>query len=194
VTDGARSNTKTFALDIVTPLGVTAPTLSTGEVGTALKPATVVAAGGRGPYVWSLVGAPAWLTIDPTSGAIGGTPATAGSFAVQVSAKDVYGASATASTTVVAKGKLTLKPTKLPVTRAGKAFRATLRSTGGVGPLTWKVTSGKFPIGIRLDRKTGVLSGTARKAGVSVLTFTVTDSLGATSKATYSLTVKTSAK
>ncbi len=190
VADGARSNTKTFVLDVVTPLAVTAPTLATGEVGLVLRPATVVAAGGRGPYAWSLVGGPGWLTIDAASGAIRGTPTAAGAFAVQISAKDVYGATATASATASVKGKLTLKATKLPVTKTGKAFRATLRSTGGVGSLTWRVTSGKLPAGIRLDRKTGVLSGTAKKAGVFPLSFTVTDSLGATSKGSYSLTVK----
>ena len=188
--DHARNGTKTFAFDVVTPLAVTAPTLATAEVGLGLKAATAVASGGRGPYLWSLVGAPAWLTIDPASGAIGGTPTAAGAFTVQVSAKDVYGATATASATVTVKRKLTLKTTKLPTTTQGKPFRATLRSTGGVGPLTWKVTSGKFPVGIRLDRKTGVLSGTARTAGVFRLTFTVTDSLGGTSKASYTLTVK----
>ncbi len=194
VADASRSNTKTFVLDVVTPLGLTAPTLRTGEDGLALKPATVVAAGGRAPYSWSLVGAPSWLTIDPATGAIGGKPTAAGSFPVQVSATDVYGGTATASATVVVKAKLKLKPTKLLVTSVGKAFRATLKSTGGVRPLTWKVTSGKLPVGIRLDRKTGVVSGTARKAGAFALTFTVTDSLGATSKGTYSLTVKSAAK
>ncbi len=189
VADGSRSNTKTFALDVVTPLAVAAPTLATGEVGLALKPATVTVAGGRGPYAWSLVGAPAWLTIDPASGALGGTPTGAGSFTVQVVAKDVYGASATASATVAVKSKLTLKATKLPMAMQGKAFRVTLRSSGGVGPLTWRVTSGKLPVGMRLDRKTGVLSGTARSAGVFRLTFAVTDALGGSAKATYRLTV-----
>jgi hypothetical protein len=189
VGNGTRNDIKTFVFDVVTPLAVTAPALPTGEVGLRFKPATVVAAGGRGPYTWSLVGAPAGLTIDPASGAIGGTPAAAGAFTFQVSAKDVYGATASANAAVTVKGKLTLKAARLPVTTQGKDLRVTLRSTGGVGPLTWKVTSGKLPVGIRFDSRTGVLSGTAKTAGVFRLTFAVTDSLGGTSKASYTLTV-----
>jgi hypothetical protein len=189
VADASRSNIKTFLLDVVRPLAVVMPTVATGEVGIALKPATAVEAGGRGPYAWALVGAPGWVTIEPTSGTLGGSPPAAGSFAVQISVTDVYGATATAAANVIVKGALTVRTTRLAMARTGKRFTATLRSTGGVGPLSWRVTSGTFPVGIRLDRKKGVISGTARKAGVFPLTITVTDSLGATAKGAYSLTV-----
>lgn len=194
VTDDARSDTKTLVLDVVTPLAVTAATLPTTEVGHALKPATVAATGGRAPYAWSLVGAPVWLTIDPASGAINGTPTAAGSFPLQVSAKDAYGTTATLNLSVVVNAKVAGKTTRLPVTKVGHLFRATLRTTGGVGPFSWKVTSGKFPVGIRLDRKTGVLSGMARKAGTFPLTFAVTDALGETSEVELTLTVNPVAK
>jgi hypothetical protein len=51
------------------------------------------------------------------------------------------------------------------------------------------VTSGRFPVGIRLDRKAGVVSGAARTAGTFPLNFTVTDSLGQTSATKLTLTV-----
>jgi len=188
VTDGSRTDNKTLQLDVVKPLTVTAPTLPVGEVEHDLKPAKVVATGGREPYAYSLVGAPSWLTIDPASGALTGTPDAAGTFPVQASVKDAYG-TATTNLVVVVKNKVAVKTTKLPATKVGRPYRWLLRAGGGVAPLTWKVTSGKFPVGIRLDRKTGVLCGTARKAGSYPLTFTVKDSYGETSDVSLTLNV-----
>ena len=188
VSDGTRTDSKTLALDVVAPLAVAATTLPTGEVGHALTPTTLAATGGRGPYAWSLVGAPAWLTIDPASGAISGTPTAAGSLSLQASAKDAYGKTATVNLQVVVKAKVTVKTTRLPATKVGKLFRVTLRTAGGVGPFTWKA-SGKFPVGLRFNRTTGVLSGAARKAGKFPLRFTVRDSLGESSAKSLVLTV-----
>jgi len=189
VSDGTRTDSKTLALDVVAPLAVAATTLPTGEVGHALTPTTLAATGGRGPYAWSLVGAPEWLTIDPASGAISGTPTAAGSLSFQASAKDAYGKTATVNLQVVVKAKVTVKTTRLPATKVGKLFRATLRTAGGVGPFTWKA-SGKFPVGLRFNRTTGVLSGAARKAGKFRLRFTVQDSLGESSQKSLVLTVR----
>jgi hypothetical protein len=190
VTDGTRSDTKTLVLDVVTPLAATAPTFADAEVGQALKPATVTATGGRSPYTWVLTGStPPGVTFDPTTGSISGTPTAAGSFPIQLSVKDVYGTTATLNPVLIVKAKVSVKTLKLPPTKVGKTYRALLRTAGGVGPFTWKVTSGRFPIGIRLDRKTGVLSGKTGQAGTFPLKFTVTDALGATSEASLQLTV-----
>ncbi len=189
VTDGTRTDSKSLTLDVVDPVAVTQPTFADAEVEHALTPTTLAATGGRTPYTWALVGAPAWITLDPASGLLDGTPTAAGSFPVQVSVKDVYGTTATLNLTVTVKAKVTVKTAKLPVTKVGKLYQATLRTVGGVAPFTWKVTAGKFPVGIRLDRKAGVLSGMSRKAGTFPLTFMVTDSLGETSDVSLTLTV-----
>jgi hypothetical protein len=134
------------------------------------------------------VGAPAWLTIDPASGAISGTPTAAGSFPLQVSAKDVYGGTATANLRVVVKARVTVKTARLPLAKVGRLFRVALRTAGGVRPFTWKA-SGKLPVGLRFSR-TGVLSGKPSTAGKFRLRFAVTDSLGVSSAKSLVLTVK----
>jgi len=56
VTDGTRTDTKTLKLDVVTPLAATEPVFAPAEVGHVLKPTTLTATGGRGPYTWAIVG------------------------------------------------------------------------------------------------------------------------------------------
>jgi hypothetical protein len=189
VTDGTRTDTKTLRIDVVTPLAAPTPTVPVSEVGHALKTTTLAATGGRAPYVWALVSGPAWLLFDPATFSFTGTPDAAGSFPVQLTVKDVYGTTVTLNAVVTVKAKVTVKTARLPVTKVGKLFSATLRTAGGVGPFNWKVTSGKFPVGIRLNRTTGVLSGKAQKAGTFPLTFTVKDTLGETSEVSLVLTV-----
>jgi len=188
VTDGSRTDTKNLALDVVKPMAVTPVTVPVAEVGHAIKPFTLAPTGGRAPYAPTVTGQPEWLTFDPTAG-FSGTPEAAGTFPFQVAFKDAYGNQVTANLSLVVKAKVAAKTTKLLATKVGKTYRIVLRSTGGVAPLTWRVTSGKFPVGIRLDRKTGVLSGKPRKAGTYPLTFTVTDKLGETSEVSLRLNV-----
>jgi len=189
VTDGTRVDTKTLKLDVVTPLAATEPVFAPAEIGHTLKPTTLTASGGRTPYTWAIVSAPAWLTLDTTTNALNGTPTAAGSFPVQITVKDTYGTTATLNALLVVKAKVAVKTLKLPVTKVGKLYRATLRTVGGVSPFKWKVTSGRFPVGIRLDRIAGVLGGTPRQAGTYPLTFSVTDALGETSSVSLKLTV-----
>src|SRR5436190_1883374 len=70
------------------PLSITtASPLLSGTVGTAYSQ-TLAATGGTAPYAWSVISGslPAGLTLNATSGAISGTPTTAGTsnFTVQV--------------------------------------------------------------------------------------------------------------
>ena len=165
VTDGSRTDTKTLRLDVVAPIAATAPPAPASEVGHALKPTTLAVTGGRAPYVWALVNGPPWLSFDPATAIFTGTPDAAGSFPFQVTVKDVYGATATVERARRRQGEDRGQDRRLPVTKVGKVFRAVLRTNGGVGPFSWKSTSGKFPVGIRLDRKTGVPARQAAEGG-----------------------------
>ena len=147
---------------------------------TKLRPETIAAKGG--------------FDHDPATGAITGTPTAAGSFNAQLTLSDTTTTKVNISVPITVAGKLTVTTLRVPATKVGALFQATVRTHGGVAPIKWKVTTGKFPVGIRFDRRTGVLSGSARTAGVFRLTFTVTDSLGGTSKASYTLTVKAAKK
>ncbi|HEY4017551.1 MAG TPA: S53 family peptidase [Pseudonocardiaceae bacterium] len=77
--------------------GVTAnnPGNQTGTVGTAVS-LQLSASGGTAPYTWAAKGLPAGLSIS-SSGLISGTPTTAATSAVTVTATDSTGASGSAS-------------------------------------------------------------------------------------------------
>jgi hypothetical protein len=60
----------------------------------------------------------------------------------------------------------------LPAASVVVAYSATLSATGGNPPYTWKLVAGRPPKGLRLDRATGVISGTPSKHSIST-TFSV---------------------
>ena len=188
----SRSDTKQLALEIFAPLAASVGSAPASEVGIAFKGITPAATGGKAPYVWSAVGGglPSGLALDPATGAITGTPAAAGSFALKLNVADTLGSNATVDLPLVVAPKLTVTTLRLPVTKVGALYQATVRTRGGAAPIKWKVTAGKFPVGIRLDTKTGILSGKPRTAGIFPITVTVTDKLGGTFEQSLSLTVK----
>jgi len=75
--------------DVVTLISATVPSATQY----AAYSATLIAHGGTPPYVWSIAGAPAWLSVDAATGLLSGTPnETSGpgadSFVVSVAAAD----------------------------------------------------------------------------------------------------------
>ncbi|MDH5333114.1 MAG: hypothetical protein OEW65_04460, partial [Thermoleophilia bacterium] len=78
----------------------------------------------------------------------------------------------------------------VPIPR-GKRVNRELGTRGGVTQprLGWKVVQGRFPIGIRLDRRTGALVGLTNKRGRYPITIRARDRLGveATSRIVISL-------
>ena len=79
-----------------TPSPVTyAPTLPDGTVGTAYSAGVDSASGGTGSFTYSATGLPAGLTLNGT--AVSGTPTTAGTYPVTLTATDSSGSSASAT-------------------------------------------------------------------------------------------------
>jgi putative Ig domain-containing protein len=182
VTDTNRTDTESYSLTVVERLKIAAPASAAGEVGVPYALA-LKSTGGRPAVTWSLLqGAlPTGLALNPATGEISGKPAVAGAYPLKVQVTDTLGLTATVDVPLTIAAKLAVVKKPLPAAKVGKLYKATLKATGGVGPLTWNILGGKpglVPAGIKFNARTGAFSGTPRKAGVYRLRMQVVDKLG----------------
>jgi hypothetical protein len=187
---GTRSDTETFTLNVVPELRI--PTKApAAEVGRPFT-MTLTAAGGRPGYTWSLApgsNLPAGLTLDPATGVVSGDADSAGSFQMRFVVTDSLGLSATADIPVRIAAKLAIVKKALKALKAGVSAKLVIPTVGGVNPKLWKKLSGALPAGIKLNARTGQLTGIARKAGTYKFRLQVSDKLGAVASAPFVLKV-----
>ncbi|WP_336296280.1 autotransporter domain-containing protein [Cronobacter dublinensis] len=190
----------TVSLTIVAPTTVTiAPAsgaLPAATAGSAWSQ-TLSATGGSAPYTWTAHGLPAGISLNPATGALSGTPTTAGSFTFSVTVKEAGNVSATASYTLVVGAvtpgvTLAVTPAAgaLPAATTGSAWSQTFAVSGGTAPYRWQL-SGALPAGLTFSD--GSLKGTPTTAGSSAFTLTATDANGVAVQAAYTLQIKAAA-
>jgi hypothetical protein len=158
-------------------LTITTTSLSDGIAGTAYS-ASLAASGGAGAISWSVTTGklPGGLTLSG-SGDISGTPTAAGTTNFTVTATDSSTPPQTAkqALTITINPKLVITTTTLPSGVVSAAYTATLQSSGGVGTVTWTVSSGSLPAGLAMSNS-GAISGTPTTAGTSSFTVQAKDS------------------
>lgn len=180
--NGANSAPATVTISVANPaITVTAGGPLTATVGTAFSQ-TFTFNGGTQPFTnYQVTGLPAGMQAG-SSGVntveIIGTPTSAGSFTLTVSATDAstgtgpFNASQT-FTLVVAGPAFTMTPGAGTLTAPyNAAFAQAFSASGGVGPFTYALT-GALPAGLNFSGNT--LSGTATAPGSYPITVTATD-------------------
>jgi large repetitive protein len=195
--NGSPSDTETYTLAVRQPVSVKSPLGSlqrpSSEVGVRFGK-TFTATGGSGTYTWTLVSGgalPPGLALDATRGTITGTPQTAGNFAFALTATDSEGRAANASAALTVAPRLAIRTLGLKSATFARTYRMKLATVGGVQPVAWTVVRGKFPPGISLSQKAGTIAGTPRRIGSFPVTLEARDALGAKSRKTLVLLVKT---
>lgn len=180
-TAGTRTDSQTYSMSVVPKLAI-APTQNAAEVGVPFR-FTAQATGGKAGYTWSIDGTlPTGLTLNAATGAITGTPTAPGTFALKLTVKDSLGLTTTVDFPLIVASQLLVTKASLPAAKVGRAYRATLRATGGFAPRKWRAI-GALPKGLKLDARTGRITGTPKQAGTFRVRFTVTDKLGVHSSA-----------
>ncbi len=198
VTDSAGA-TATDTIDItVNHPALTLALSSAAEVltrGVAMTPVTSTPAGGSGTYSsYSIAPAlPAGLTLNTSTGTIGGT-ATVASVLTAYTVTVTDSAGATATDTIkftVGQPTIVIAPDKLPDGDLRVAYSQTFAASGGTAPYTYAITSGALPPGLSLNGKSGVLNGTPTGFGKFTFTAMATDRFGSTGNRSYSLVIGT---
>src|SRR5438477_122300 len=182
---GGTSNAQTFTINPPPPV-ITSPTTATGQVAVAFS-YNITAT--NNPTSFNATGLPAGLTVNTSTGLISGTPTTAGTYTVTISATNAGG---TGSATLT----LTIKPAPPVITRSltatgqvGVAFSYTITATNS--PTSYNATvlpAGVLPAGLSVNTSTGVISGTPTTAGTYNVTISATNA-GGTGSATLTLTI-----
>jgi len=123
-------------------------------------------------YFWSIATTPesAWLSVDPSTGLLSGTPPL-GTFGSTVSFSATVRdglyllpggtASNTATKTfyISIVERLTIVTADLALAMQGTSLRPVLEAAGGVEPYTWQILSGQLPMGVVFEPTTGRIVG-----------------------------------
>ena len=172
-------------------------------VGMAITPVDVSggAGGGTRPYTFSISSTAGWLSINPTTGIITGTPtAAAGAASATVTVKDNTGASKSITINV---GEVTASPVPqslgfikhvgfdIPGGMAGDAIDPVNVSVGAYGGTPpYKFTKGSGPVWLNIDQTTGIITGTpTAAAAATTATITVTDSASPADSVTIQINI-----
>src|SRR5262249_11106062 len=151
------------------------------------------------PFNWTVISGalPAGLNLNAGTGAITGTPTTAGTANFTVKAADSGSPPLTSSKALsitISAPALAVTTSSLPTGDVMLAYSSNLATNGGTPPVTWGGTLGALPAGIVLNMASGQISGTPTTAGVFNFTVQATDVSSPAQQATKALSITINAQ
>lgn len=138
---------------------------------------------------WSLENAPAWMTINPTTGAITGLVNALSGHSAIVAVATASGSSARSApfASVGQRPSVLAITNSPPAAYAGVDFTFTPTLQGALTTPSFSITSGTLPAGLSLNPSSGVISGRPTSLVASTFTLRATDAFGA-AQATWTIT------
>lgn len=185
VTDAAaKIATQPLSITVVSSIPtlsiVTTSPMPAGNVGIPYSQ-SVSATGGLPPYAWSLNSGslPTGLSLNASTGAITGTPSTAGTFTFQAKVTDSQPVTALQSLSITINPTVaTLTITSLLLQNAilETPYTVALSAEGGTAPYVWTIQSGAVPSGMTINSITGIIAGLPNLLETSSFTIQCVDS------------------
>ncbi len=193
VDSGNNFGTQSYTINIGGNSLILNPTTLPNGVLASAYSQTVTATGGTGgPYTYSVsIGSlPSGLSLNGSTGAITGTPNTAGSFGFTIHAVDVSNNFGDRNYTIsIGTNSLTVNPATISDGAVGVAYSQTVNANGGTAPYTFAISSGALPTGLSLDANSGAITGTPSIAGAFTFTIQATDANSNTGSRSYTVSV-----
>jgi len=178
-----------IAIKVCPVITLSPTTLAASTAGTSYSQA-ITASGGVAPYVYTVSSGtlPAGLTLS-SAGALAGTPTSTAPTTFTLTATDANGCTGTRNYSLTpACPTITVSPATLPNGMVNSAYSQTITSTGGVGSVTYSISSGSLPAGLSLNATSGVISGTPTSTTAASFTVRATDSNNCTGSTSYTIT------
>jgi uncharacterized delta-60 repeat protein len=140
------------------------------------------------PASYDVLQAPAWMTVNGQSGAIGGTPTNPGTFSMQLVATNSFGASNPVTLTLAiaaAAGTPVVTSSRSATAQVGATFTYTIVGTNV--PTSYVATG--LPSGLGINAATGAITGTPTSSGTFLVGISANNASGAGQPVTLTLTI-----
>ncbi len=185
-TNSGGTGTSALTLIVVAPAPViTSIAAASGRVGSAFG-YTISAT--NSPTSFTATGLPAGLTLDPTGGVITGTPTTAGTFVVTLTASNGGGAGPSFLLTLGIAASV-----NVPVVTGSATATGTVGSTfvyvisASNTPTSFSATG--LPAGLTVSTSTGLITGTPTAAGNFTMSVAATNAAGTSTSLAVLVTI-----
>jgi hypothetical protein len=187
-TNSGGTGNATLTLTIASaPPVITSSLSASGTVGSAFSYRITAT---NSPTSYSATGLPAGLSVNTGTGVISGTPTSAGTSAVTLSATNGGGTgNATLTLTIAAMSTPAITSSTTASGTMGSAFSYQITATNS--PTSYGASG--LPAGLSINTGTGLISGTPTSAGTSAVTISATNG-GGTGNGNLTLTVTSTAQ
>ncbi|HXN72487.1 MAG TPA: putative Ig domain-containing protein [Candidatus Acidoferrales bacterium] len=147
---------------------------------------------GAGGVTFAPVGFGTVTQTSPTTATYTAPNVVTAETVVKIVITSVDFANQSATLTITVEPPPTITTTSLPTAPLNGTYNAPVTATGGVPPLSWVITAGTLPAGLKLSDSTTntvQITGKATAGGSSIFTIMITDSTGASSSQQLTIVV-----